>query len=208
MSGQQVEVPEIEIEDSVEILGEDVDDTVLLVIDMQNDFVHPEGVLYNPKAEETVSDIQDIISRVRDFGVDVWFTRDTHEEESPEFEIFPEHCVGGTWGHEIVSELSPKDEDKIFDKPRFDAFYGTDLDHQLDAHGKENILIVGTVANICVLYTASSAGLRYKNVSLIKDGISALTDFDYYASLRQAQFVFGATISENVQMQTLKAEVV
>jgi nicotinamidase-related amidase len=37
----------------------------------------------------------------------------------------------GTWGAEIVDELKPEPNDTIIKKLRYDAFYGTSLDHIL-----------------------------------------------------------------------------
>ena len=41
-------------------------------------------------------------------------------------------------------------------KPRYDAFYGTSLEHTLRVWGIDTLVICGTVANICVHYTASA----------------------------------------------------
>ncbi len=71
----------------------------------------------------------------------------------------------GTWGAEIIDELKPLPDDIVIRKRRYDAFFGTDLDYVLRhvVHAT-NLVIVGTVANICLLHTAGSAALNWYNV--------------------------------------------
>lgn len=183
----EVEVPNYEVEEEISL---NPTNFVVLVVDMQNDFAHPDGPLYNPDAEDTIEPIADLLDRARTAGCDVWYTRDTHTEDDPEFDAWGQHCVRESWGWKIVEELQPVENDLVFNKSRYDGFYGTDLDQQLRINEKQGLVIVGTVANICVHYTAASAGLRYLTVVHPVDLVSALTEFDYHASLRQAQFLF------------------
>lgn len=188
-----VEVPEYNIKSNLSV---DPDRFVVLIVDMQNDFAHPEGELYNPDAKETIRDMVDFTQRARGAGLPVWYTQDTHQEDDPEFEIWGEHCREGSWGWEIVDELSPHEDDLVFRKSRYDGFYGTDLDQQLRVHERDGLIIAGTVSNICVHYTAASAGLRFMDVIHPIDLISSLTEFDYHASLRQANWLFQAELVE------------
>ncbi len=192
-----VEVPDYDVEEELQV---NPSTHVFLVVDMQKDFARPDGALYNPDAEETISDLAATVDSAREAGMPVWYTQDTHHEDDPEFEIWGEHCRKDTWGWEIVEPLSPREEDLVFEKSRYDGFYGTDLDQQLRVHDKEGLIIAGTVANICVHYTAASAGLRFLDVVHPVDLISALTEFDYHAALHQASWLFQARLvkSENL----------
>ena len=80
-------------------------------------------------------------------------------------------------------------------KLRYDAFYGTPLDHLLRLWGVDTLVICGTVANICVHYTAASAALRWYSIVIPMDATSALDPFDLESSLRQAAFLFAGTIT-------------
>ena len=113
----------------------------------------------------------------------------------PEFEIWPNHCLDGTWGWQIIEELQPQEDELVCRKNRYDGFYGTWLDHFLKNIWKvENIVIVGTVSNICVAHTAASAGLRWYHVVVPADGISALTAFDQALTLRQVSNLYTGTV--------------
>ena len=56
-------------------------------------------------------------------------------------------------------------------------------------------MICGTVANICVHYTAASAALRWYDVVIPRDAISALDPFDLESSLRQTVFLFAGRVT-------------
>ena len=56
-------------------------------------------------------------------------------------------------------------------------------------------MLCGTVANICVHYTAASAALRWYHVIVVKDAVSALEQIDMEASLRQTAFLFAGRIT-------------
>lgn len=187
----RVEVPEYEVAEELEVPA---DRAVLLVVDMQNDFVEPEGALPIEDAPDTVPVIRRLAESARAADVPVWYTQDTHFPGDPEWEIWGRHVEHGTWGWEIVPELAPREEDRVFRKKRYDGFYGTDLDHELRVAGRDRLVICGTVANICVHYTAASAGLRYLGVIHPVDGISAITEFDLHAALRQASWLFQARL--------------
>jgi nicotinamidase-related amidase len=61
----------------------------------------------------------------------------------------------------------------------------------------DTLLICGTVANICVHYSAASAALRWYDVIIPKDATSALDPFDLEASLRQTSFLFTGRITQS-----------
>jgi nicotinamidase-related amidase len=187
-----VEVPEYEVHEEVRV---DPAKTALIVVDMQNDFVKEGGTLVVPDAEATVPTIKGLLDSARESGIRVVFTQDTHNEGDLEWEIWPEHVREGSWGWEIVEELKPLEAEVVIRKVRYDAFYGTHLDHFLRIWDVDTLIICGTVANICVHYTAASAALRWYGVIIPKDATSALDPFDLEASLRQTSFLFAGRIT-------------
>lgn len=195
-----VQLPEIPEPTAVEIPA---GRAAVLVVDMQNDFVKPGGKLRVASAEETIPRISSLVSKARASGAKIIYTQDWHGEDDPEFRIWGEHAKAGTWGAEIVEELRPMPGDIVVKKVRYDGFYGTSLDHLLRLYGIGELVITGTVANICVLHTAGSAALRWINVILPVDCISALTEFDRYATLRQVTFLYRGrlTSSERVSFR-------
>ncbi|MFA0767571.1 MAG: hypothetical protein OXFUSZZB_000899 [Candidatus Fervidibacter sp.] len=192
MAQRTVTVPEYVVTDRVEVNPKT---TALLIVDMQNDFVKEGGKLVVPTAKDTVPAIRQLLDLARQHGMFVAYTQDTHLPNDPEFPIWGEHCLIGTWGWEIVDELKPQPNELVVQKRRYDGFYGTTLEHDLRVAGVDTLIVTGTVANICVLHTAGSAALRWFKVIVPKDGISALTDFDMEAALRQIHFLYRGIIT-------------
>ncbi|MFN3805392.1 MAG: cysteine hydrolase family protein [Pyrobaculum sp.] len=189
-----VKMPEVAIVDRVSLPA---GRTAVVVVDMQNDFAHPNGRLFGPASREIIPKIARLLEKARERGVRVVYTQDTHYEDDPvEFPIWGPHVVKGTWGWEIVDELKPRRGDIVVEKMRYDAFFGTPLDHVLRMYGIRHLVVTGTVANICVLHTVASARLRLYDVVVPIDAIAALNEFDYAAALRQMDFLYKVTLTK------------
>lgn len=191
-----VEVPDIPFEDETRLPAQK---TAVVVVDMQNDFVKPGGALLVEAAAETVPRIQQLLEAARARGIPIAYTQDTHIEGDVEWGIWPEHVRVGTEGWEIIEELRLQPGDLVCQKNRYDAFYGSWLDHFVSHVWRvESLVIVGTVSNICVLHTAASAGLRYFHIVVPADGISALNDFGQALTLRQVSWLYKGSVVRSV----------
>ena len=125
-------------------------ENVLLVIDMQNDFI--DGALGTAEALAIVDKVK---SKIENFKGQVWYTRDTHPEsymETREGRYLPvPHCIKGTDGWQITNKLSGLRCDKIIDKPTFGS---TELQTLLTQENARNITLVGLCTDICVISNA------------------------------------------------------
>jgi nicotinamidase-related amidase len=193
---RKVEVPDIPYKDEVILSSQS---TALIIVDMQNDFVMADGSLFVDSAMATVPKIRQLLAEARSNKVRIVYTQDTGIEGDPEWKIWPQHCRINTWGWKIIDELQPQKGDLICTKNRYDGFYGTWLEHFL-SHVWEirNLIIVGTVSNICVLHTAASAGLRWYHVVIAANAISALTEFDQALTLRQVSSLYTGEVVKSV----------
>jgi nicotinamidase-related amidase len=193
---KSVKIPNIEFADEVRL---PVDETAVVVIDMQNDFVKPDGNLLVPAAADTIARQRQLLDAARQAGVRIAYTQDTHFENDPEWELWPEHCRRGSWGWQIIDELKPEAKDLVCRKNRYDGFYGTRLEHFLSHIWEiKHLVIFGTVSNICVAHTAASAGLRWYHIVVPADGISAQTEFDQALTLRQVSFLYNGDVVRSV----------
>ena len=194
--GTTVEVPDIPYKKTVSLPAQK---SALIVVDMQNDFVKPGGTLVVEAAQSTIKNIQKLSSAARAAGMPVVYTQDTHFEGDKEWTIWPEHCRKDSWGWHIIEELTPHKNDLVCQKNRYDGFYGTSLEHFLTSvwHA-EHLVIAGTVSSICVLHTAASAGLRWFNITVPADGVSAITEFDQAMTLRQVSFLYTGNVVRSV----------
>jgi ureidoacrylate peracid hydrolase len=146
--------------------------TVLVNIDLQNDFLHADG--WYAKSDIDISHMQRVIEPVerlvaacRERSVPVvWTLHGTHgvEDGGPFMELRPVLRDGGlragTWGYEILAELQPQAEDRFVEKNRLSAFFQTNLELVLRGLGAETVLITGVLTNQCVGATCKDALFR------------------------------------------------
>lgn len=186
------------------------DTTAVVVIDMQNGFCHPDGSLYAPASEEAIDPVNDVIATARDAGAKIIFTQDVHPEDQfkdahyyDEFARWGEHVVEDTWDAALHDDLAVDPEDKIVEKHTYDAFYRTELHGWLAARNITDLLFCGTLANVCVLHSAGSAGLRDYRPVLVTDAIGFLEiDHKEYA-VTHADWLFGETLEiEDISFTT------
>jgi len=178
--------------------------TAVVVVDMQNGFCHPDGSLHADPSEAAIAPVTALVDRAREAGASVVYTRDVHPPEQfddahyyDEFDRWGEHVVEGSWDAELVADLDVRDDDHVVEKHTYDAFYRTDLDGYLDAHGVRDLLICGTLANVCVLHTAGSAGLRDYRPVVVEDALGYITaDHKAYA-VDHADWLFGETTTRD-----------
>ena len=127
---------------------------ILLVIDMQNDFI--DGVLGTQEALEIVPRVRE---KIMNFDGKVFFTRDSHDENylnTQEGKKLPiKHCIIGTDGWEIRKEIDELRKTKPIDKKSFgSAELGAFL-KSLDEEEKiKSITFVGLCTDICVISNA------------------------------------------------------
>jgi nicotinamidase-related amidase len=167
----------------------------VIVIDMLNDFIHPDGVLYcGQAAERIVPVIVRLLRHSRTEGAAVIYLQDSHAADDKEFDKFPPHCVAGTWGNRIIESLKPVTGDPVIAKTRFSGFYGTDLERILKQLNPDRVTVVGVCTSICVMDTVGGLVNRDYTVRVIAD---AVADFDAESniySLKRMEKIYGAHI--------------
>ena len=145
--------------------------TVLLVVDMQNDYCHADGALAGygvnvSSAETMLPQLTDLIGAARQAGTKVVFVQTTHNEwtESAARKAMPlfqgmSLCQAGSWGAEFFG-VSPEPDDLIVTKHRYSSFVNTSLELNLRSLGVRTVIVTGTATNVCVDCTARDAFQR------------------------------------------------
>jgi nicotinamidase-related amidase len=165
-------------------------DTALLLCDLQNDFLHPRGAY--GRAGQTSPDIAVLPERLRPLADAVrarggWIASthftlftgkggepliDPHLKKLRPFLAKGDFVMGG-WGHQEVDELAPSD--LPVEKVGYDAFYQTRLDWILRKAGIRRLLVAGIVTNGGVASTVRGAHVREFDVTVLEDGCAAFT---------------------------------
>lgn len=92
----------------------------LLLVDMQNEFVHPQGKLFVPGAPETVPILAEVLRAFRQAGLPVVHVRREHHPDGSDVETVRREafrrlggfCLPGSWGAEFIPELAPLSGEK------------------------------------------------------------------------------------------------
>ena len=165
--------------------------TALIVVDVQNDFAHPEGSLYVDGGDTIVGSISRQIDAARSAGATVVLTQDWHPEQTPHFATdggtWPVHCVRGTWGAELHAGLS-RDADLIVRKgtggedgysafgvedPVTGTISPTGLTAYLHERSIVDVVVCGLAADVCVKATALDARRSF-STSVLWDATRAV----------------------------------
>ncbi|MFD0704040.1 cysteine hydrolase [Slackia equolifaciens] len=202
-----------------------LEDTALVIIDMQRDFCEHGG--FGEKLGNDISLTKGIIPTVkvmldkaREVGMTVIHTREGHRpdlsdcppaklnrgrkqgagigDEGPMGRIL----VRGEYGHDIVDELYPIEGEIVIDKPGKDAFYATDLELILRTRGIQHLIVCGVTTHVCVSTTIRAANDRGFDCLLLSDCSAAFDPADHEAAVRnihQQGGIFGwATTHDKV----------
>lgn len=156
--------------------------TALVVIDMQNCFVDPQGGLYSPAFKEQVPRINKMAKACREHGILViwvkFVTRPDFLDAGYLLALTPESAfsstmwhIEGTKGAELYPELEIHEEDLIVTKNRYSAFIAgsSPLDRILRFMNKDTVIIVGGATNICCGTTAKDAMMLDYKVIFVSD---------------------------------------
>ncbi|MFD1038308.1 cysteine hydrolase family protein [Virgibacillus byunsanensis] len=140
----------------------------LINVDYTNDFVATDGMLTcGEPGQDIEGNIVSITNEFLEVGDYVVFAIDAHEKDDkfhPETKLFPPHNIKGTPGRDLYGELADvyegnKEKENVyyFDKTRYSAFAGTDLEIKLREREIDEVHLVGVCTDICVLHTAVDA---------------------------------------------------
>ena len=127
---------------------------ILLVVDMQNDFI--DGALGSADAASIVSGVA---KRISEFDGEVIYTRDTHFEDyldTREGKNLPvPHCKKDSFGWQISDKIPVSDTARIFDKETFGSVeLASSLRAENESEPISEIEIVGLCTDICVISNA------------------------------------------------------
>jgi nicotinamidase-related amidase len=170
--------------------------TAIVVVDMQNDFCHPQGWLASigvdvRPARRPIEPLQSLLPRLRAAGSAVvwlnWGNRPDRANLPPGvLHVYdpggagtgigaPVHAGGsptlqaGSWSAAIVDELKPDPGDICVDKYRMSGFFDSSLDSILRNLAVTTLLFAGVNSDQCVLATLSHAACLGYDVVLVED---------------------------------------
>lgn len=179
------------------------ENAALVVVDMQNIWVHPRGTRYLPMSEEIIPKIKDLLAACRRSRVPVIYLYTTKRKDLADVGIFadlkpeshraddPWSNFEGTPGAEIYEGVRPEADDVVIKKFRYSGFYGTQLENILRKLGRDAIAISGVATNVCCDSTARDGAMRDFKVIFLSDCNAAFSPEEQEATLKNFSKHFG-----------------
>ena len=158
-----------------------------VIVDLVNDFVS--GKFGSERGKAVAADTAKLLDRLKDKLL-VVFTLDSHVPGDPEFKVWGEHCLTGTWGSELDEHLVRHYTYGIR-KRRYDAFLESDLDAYLRMHEIKRLYISGISTDICVAHTVAGAFFRYYETTVIEDLSSSIDQSDHEGAIKRMKKYYG-----------------
>jgi nicotinamidase-related amidase len=211
----------------------DLSRTGMIVVDMQNDFCHPDGWLASigvdiAPARRPITPLAALLPRLRAEGVPViwvnWATRPDRLNLSPALRhVYDPAGRGqglgdslkttgaavlqaGSQSARIVDELAPPDGDIHVAKHRMSGFWDTPLDSILRNLRLDTLLFAGVNLDQCVLHTLADANFLGYDTILVEDCAATTNpDFCREATLLNIRQIFGFTVTSGAVLESLPA---
>jgi nicotinamidase/pyrazinamidase len=170
-------------------------DFIFWEVDVQRDFMLPDGKLYVPGAEKLLPNIRKLTDAARRGQVFLVSSGDFHPPNDPEFQQFPPHCLKGQPGSELLPEaladkvarvenlptaklphdLSPYQQ-IVLEKQTLDVFQTLHADELVKRLGEESEFVVfGVVTEYCVGCAVKGLLKRRRRVAVVRDAIETLS---------------------------------
>ena len=207
-------------------LGPDITRAALVIVDMQNDFVHPDGgfahrAQANPEAKidmpflmGTVPEAKRLADAFRKAGRPVLYIAHVLKPDYSDAQMpYWRHGRGpvagnrtfiteGTWGAEIIDELKPREGEHLVVKKGFGGFSNTPLDTILRNLGVTTCVVCGVTTCVCVSTTVRGGVEHNYRMILVKDAVAEVHRDTHEAELKTMQRVFAdvKSVDEVVQM--------
>ena len=167
-------------------------DTALVLIDMQKDFLSPNGRVgsYFPPSAfegfgETISSVERLLKAARQAGITIAHSRSFRYGTTIRLDLKPKYLTTrNSWdklhyekrneklddGYELWPSLRPLSGEIVVDKWTYGAFGSTELETELRKRNVRKIILAGVLSNVCVSATAIQAVDRFFRVCLVEEG--------------------------------------
>lgn len=185
--------------------------TALLVIDMQNGFLNEASPLFIAGAPATVPACAALIESCRERQIPVFFVVRQYSADGSDVEHtrYPAWLTGGRplspgCAEEISAAMPPEfgvqPTDHVIVKPRYSAFFATELDLILRRLQIDHLLLAGTTTPNCIRTTCYDAIALDYAVTVLSDCTSSATEEIQTSNLRDMANI-GARILRSDELE-------
>jgi ureidoacrylate peracid hydrolase len=192
--------------------GPDIAKSALIIVDMQNDFVHPEGSLAyrsrdNPASAldlpfmmSVVQPVKRLAGAFRHAARPVIYIAhvvrpDYADAQFPYWRLARPtgnrtFIAENTWGAQVVDDLKPRDGEHLVVKKGFGGFANTQLDTILRNLGVTTCVVAGVMTSVCVSSTVRGGVEHNYRMIVAEDAVADVVRDSHAAELRILARVF------------------
>ncbi len=196
--------------------------TAVVLIEYQNDFTSDGGSLHEAvkgvmEKENMLPHTVETVQKARELGATIihapiTFTPDYHELTPTPYGILKgvvdsKSFRKGTWGAEIVQDLTPREEDIVVEGKRgLDAFASTNLDFILRSRGITTVALGGFLTNCCVESTMRTAYEKGFDVVTLKDCTATLSEEEQNLAVAKNYPMFSRPMNHDAFLTELSGQ--
>jgi len=188
--------------------------SALVLVDLQNDNVHPDGAYaatgaaVHAESQALVRHVGELLSWARSNDVPVIHNRivsypgrDFGGHNAPIFRMIgPDSLQVGTWGAAALDGLEEASNEPVLLRSRMSCFNGNGLDAMLRSLAITDVIVAGVWTNMAVEHTVRDAADFGYRPHLVTDATSSINDEWHHAAINYALL--------NIAESTTTAEVV
>ena len=190
--------------------------TALVVIDMQNDFLHSEGWYARSGVDiahmrQAIEPTKALVAAAREQNVPVIWTQHGFRDmtDAGVFATLRDFLKDGglrkgTWGYELDTDLDTRPGDWYVEKNRLSGFFATNLDLILRGLAAETVIICGVLTNQCVKATAVDASYRDYKPIVVSEATGTTLPHLHEPALEMISVGIGEVRSLNQTLSDLK----
>ncbi len=189
----------------------DPEKTALLVIDVQNLFTEPGAPLAAPDGPSIIPHINNLVRYCRGANIPIVWVMETNRPDGSDLGMMGKYWTSmQDWlapdSHlwQLYRELENKPTDIYVRKPKYNAFWGSDLEAVLRALNAESLIFTGICTDVCVGNTLIDAFHRDFNPVMAFDATTTFTPFKQ-EFLTRLELLFGRTLTVEEVIGELKA---
>lgn len=205
------------VSDDVRTALTDTAHTALLVVDVQNDFCHEDGVCATAgeypveRTHPVVARVTELLEAARSAGLHILHPRLRVDWET-EDDVWlgrllrlrqPNLCSPGSFGEAAYAGAEERPGEPVIHKRRFSAFWGTDLSERLRELGVTQVMVCGVATNICVQATACDAFMDGFRVLFVSDASGAYSQDGHDATLELIDLAYGDVVDTTTVVDAL-----
>jgi nicotinamidase-related amidase len=184
----------------------DLSSSAVVVIDLANDFVYPGGTIadaggpeYQARAQRIIAPLARLLDAARGAGLTVIYATDAHGPEDTELRKWPPHAMAGTPQAEIVSGLTPRPGDVVWEKQTYSPFVNPLFERLLEARGITRLYVTGLHTDCCARHTSGDAFQRGYDLVWVSDALQAFTEDAHRTGLAYFEAWYATDAARQIQ---------